>query len=42
MTRIALAPLSEQQVVKYVAATLNRQQEYVVPLAIVCLERTNG
>lgn len=42
VTRIALAPLSEQQVVKYVAAALNRQQEYVVPLAIVCLERTNG
>lgn len=42
VTRITLAPLSEQQVVEYIAATLYRPQEYVVPLAIVCLERTNG
>lgn len=42
VTRITLAPLCEQQVVEYVAATLYRPQEYVVPLAIVCLERTNG
>lgn len=42
VTRIVLAPLAEQQVVEFVAATLYRPQEYVVPLAIVCMERTNG
>ena len=41
-TVLRLAPLSEQEVVDYVAATLQRQQEYVLPLAIVCLEKSNG
>lgn len=42
VTRIALKPLQEHQVVKYVAAALYRPQEYVVPLAILCMERTSG
>ncbi|KAL6715259.1 Chk1 protein kinase [Lecanora helva] len=42
ITSIKLAPLSEQEVTEYVANTLYRQIEYVLPLAIVCLEKSNG
>lgn len=42
MTRIVLVPLKEQEVIRYVAATLYRPDEYCIPLAMVCLERTNG
>lgn len=41
-TTISLKPLSEDQVVQYVAAVLKRPPEYVLPLAIVCLEKSNG
>lgn len=41
-TILRLSPLSEQNVVEYVAATLQRPQEYVLPLALVCLEKSNG
>lgn len=42
ITSIKLAPLSEQEVVSYVAATLYRPAEYVLPLAMVCVEKSNG
>ncbi len=42
MTTITLRPLTEQEVVDYVAATLSRPNDYVHSLAIVCLEKTNG
>lgn len=42
LTKITLAPLNEHEVIEYVAATLYRSEEYCIPLAIVCLERTNG
>ena len=42
VTTIKLAPLSEHEVVEYVAATLYRPLEYVIPLAVVCLEKSNG
>ena len=41
-TLLRLAPLSESEVVEYVAATLQRESEYVLPLSLVCLEKTNG
>ena len=41
-TKIDLKPLSENEVVEYVAAAMHRPPEYVVPLAIVCLEKSNG
>lgn len=42
ITMISLLPLSEEEVIQYVVTTLNRPKEYVVPLAVVCLEKTNG
>ncbi len=42
VTTVQLSPLNEQDVVDYVSVTLYRPQEYVLPLAIVCLEKTNG
>lgn len=42
ITRILLTPLSEDDVVEYVASTLYRPQEYVFPLAAVCLEKSRG
>lgn len=42
MTAITLRPLTEQEVIDYVAATLSRPNDYVHSLAIVCLEKTNG
>ena len=41
-TILRLSPLTEREVVDYVAATLQRTPEYVLPLAIVCLEKSNG
>ena len=42
VTRLRLRPLSEQDVVDYVASTLYRSPEYVFPLAAVALEKTHG
>ena len=42
VTTLPLTPLSEADVVDYIAATLYRSQEYVMPLAAVCLEKSNG
>ena len=42
ITSIKLSPLSEQEIVDYVAGTLYRPAEYVLPLAMVCLEKCNG
>ena len=42
VTTIRLSPLGEQEVVDYVAATMYRDREYVTPLAVVCLEKSNG
>ena len=42
ITKIQVVPLSEEDVVDYVAATLYRPQEYVFPLAAVCLEKSRG
>lgn len=42
ITTIKLSPLTEKEVIEYVAATLCRPREYVIPLAVVCLEKSNG
>ena len=42
LTMIKLSPLSEQDVVKYVSATIFRNPEYCLPLAVVCLEKSDG
>ena len=42
VTRIQLSPLKEDDVVEFVSATLHREKDYIYPLAMVCLERTNG
>ncbi|KAL8696754.1 MAG: hypothetical protein Q9224_002638, partial [Gallowayella concinna] len=42
LTTINLKPLTEQEVVGYVASTLSRPNDYVHSLAMVCLEKTNG
>ncbi|MCJ1477411.1 hypothetical protein MMC13_006082 [Lambiella insularis] len=42
VTRLQLNPLSEEDVIEYVASTLYRSKEYVFPLAAVALEKTNG
>ncbi|KAL9602694.1 MAG: hypothetical protein Q9219_001684 [cf. Caloplaca sp. 3 TL-2023] len=41
-TAIALRPLTEREVIDYVASTLSRSYDYVHSLAMVCLEKTNG
>ena len=41
-TTINLSPLTEEEVIEYVAATLCRPREYVIPLAVVCFEKSNG
>jgi predicted ATPase len=41
-TRIQLEPLSGDEIVDYVAATLYRSREYVAPLAAVVHEKTLG
>ncbi|KAF3343972.1 hypothetical protein VD0002_g8238 [Verticillium dahliae] len=42
ITRIALAPLSEIDIVHYVAATLCRPKEDILPLALVIQSKTAG
>lgn len=42
VTSITLAPLTEEEVVDYVASTLSRPRKEVQALAVVCLEKTNG
>ncbi|KAI9812357.1 MAG: hypothetical protein M1832_000445 [Thelocarpon impressellum] len=42
ITRIELAPLSEDEIVSYVAAALYRPAQYVVPLAATIQEKTDG
>ncbi|KAI9807747.1 MAG: hypothetical protein M1826_004457 [Phylliscum demangeonii] len=42
LTKIQLTPLSEDNFVDYVAATLSRPREYVIPLAAVIQEKTAG
>lgn len=42
LTTIKLSPLSERDVVNYVSATIFRSPEYCLPLAAVCLEKSNG
>ena len=42
LTTIKLSPLSEQDVVNYVSATIFRSPEYCLPLAAVCLEKSAG
>ena len=42
LTTIKLSPLSEQDVLKYVSATLFRTPDYAFPLAAVCLEKSSG
>ena len=42
VTRIKLPPLTEEDVVSFVAATLHADRSYVFPLAIVCSERSHG
>ncbi|KAL8963363.1 MAG: hypothetical protein Q9193_000360 [Seirophora villosa] len=42
ITTITLAPLTEEQVIDYVASTMSRSRSYVQALAVVCLEKTNG
>ncbi|PBP18289.1 hsp90-like protein [Diplocarpon rosae] len=42
VTRIALRPLNEDDIKKYVAATLCRSEAYIVPLASVIQSKTAG
>ena len=42
LTRIELAPFSEEEVAYYISLTLHRPTEYVRPLAAVVRERTGG
>ncbi|KAL9612330.1 MAG: hypothetical protein Q9167_003063 [Letrouitia subvulpina] len=42
LTTLQLSPLSEEQIVDFIVATLHRTREYVLPLVVVCLERTHG
>lgn len=42
VTRIKLPPLSEDEVISFVATTMHSERDYVLPLAIVCSERSHG
>ena len=42
LTTINLLPLNEQDVVNYISATIHRTPEYCLPIAAVCLEKSNG
>ena len=42
VARVKLPPLSEEEVVSFVAATLHSERNYVLPLAIICSERSHG
>ena len=41
-TVIDLQPLTEEDVARYVGETLRRPMDYVYPLAIVCMEKSDG
>lgn len=41
-TRVQLAPFTEQQTAQYVAETLHRDQEYILPLVAVIQEKSRG
>ena len=40
--QIKIPPMSEEEVISYVATTLHSEPSYVLPLAMVCLERSHG
>ena len=40
--KLQLHPLSEEEVVNFIASTLYRPSDYVFPLAAVCIEKTSG
>lgn len=42
ITRISLAPLAEHDIIEYVAATLSRSQDEVLPLALVIQSKSAG
>ena len=42
VTRIKLPPLSEDEVINFVAVTMHSERDYILPLAIVCSERSHG
>lgn len=42
ITPVNISPLSEEEVVDFVAAALHSDRSYVLPLALVCLERSHG
>ena len=42
VTGIKLPPLSEEEVINFVAITMHSQRDYVLPLAIVCSEKSHG
>ncbi len=42
LTKIQLEPLTEDDIIDYVAATLYRPREYVTPLAAVLEEKSGG
>ena len=42
LTSIQLEPLDEATVIDFVSTSLGRPKEHILPLAIVCLEKTNG
>jgi predicted ATPase len=41
-TRVQLTPFSEEQTAQYVAETLHRDQEYILPLVAVIQEKSHG
>jgi predicted ATPase len=41
-TKIELAPFTEAQTAEYVAETLHRDLEYIIPLVAVIQEKSNG
>ena len=42
VTPIKISPLGEEEVVGFVAAALHSDRSYILPLALVCLERSHG
>ncbi|KAI9811780.1 MAG: hypothetical protein M1827_005325 [Pycnora praestabilis] len=42
VTKITLSPLTEDDIADYVCTTLSRPREYVIPLAAVIQEKSNG
>ena len=41
-THLKLEPLNEASVTSFISITMSRSPEYVHPLSMVCLEKTNG